>query len=82
MLLKPSCLELMAKLNEEEKNKINTPYAVVVIVAKCARHVNKNKKAAEENVFIHVRNNSDIKAISVAVEKLLAGKIKIMASAD
>lgn len=81
MLLKPSYLELMAKLNEEE-NKVNSPYAVVAIVAKCARQVNKNKKPVEENRFINVRNGNDVKAISVAIEKLLAGKIKIMASSD
>ena len=82
MLLRPSYLELMTKLNEEEENKINSPYAVVIVVAKCARQVNKNKKPVEENRFIHVRNGNDVKAIPVAIEKLLDGKIKIMASSD
>ncbi len=87
MLLEPSCLELIEKLNEnneneEEENKINSPYGVVVIVAKCARQVNKNKKPVEENRFIHVQNGDDVKAISAAIEKLLDGKIKIMASSD
>lgn len=85
MLLKPSYLELMTKLNEcgDEENKINSPYAIIVVVAKCARRVNKDKKPVEENRFIHVRNdNNDVKAISVAIKKLLDGKIKIMASTD
>lgn len=82
MLLKPSYLELMAKLNEGEENKINSPYAVVVIVSKCARQVNKNKKTVEENRFVHVRNGNDVKAIPVAIEKLLDGKIKIAASVN
>lgn len=85
MLLKPSYLELMTRLNEcsDEENKVNSPYAIIVVVAKCARRVNKDKKPVEENRFIHVRNdNNDVKAISVAIKKLLDGKIKIMASTD
>ena len=84
MLLRPSYLELMAKLNEcnEGENKIDSSYAVVVIIAKCARQINKDKKFDEDNKFINInmRNNSDVKAISVAIKDLLGGKVKIMAS--
>ena len=79
MLLKPSCLELMKKLNEysDDENKISSPYPVVIIISKCAREINKNRRNEEENSFIGMKKYNDIKAISEAIKRLSDGKVKV-----
>ena len=79
MLLRPSCLELMEKLNEysDDENQISNPYSMVIIVSRCAREINKNRKNEEENNFMGIKKYNDIKAISEAIKKLLDGKVKI-----
>ena len=79
MLLKPSCLELMEKLNEysDDENKISSPYSIVIIISRCAREINKNRKIEEENSFIGIKKYNDIKAISEAIKQLSGGKVKV-----
>lgn len=72
-MLQPSYSELMDRLNElnGEQNQINSRYSIVIAVAKRARQINDGQEALIENVD----NN---KAVSIAVDELFNGKIKLI----
>lgn len=73
IMLQPSYSELMDRLNElnGEQNQINSRYSIVIAVAKRARQINDGQEALIENVD----NN---KAVSIAVDELFNGKIKLI----
>ena len=71
-MLQPSYSELMDKLNEinSSQNQINSRYSIVIAVAKRARQINNGAK-------ILIENDQNRKAVSIAVDELYNGKIKI-----
>ncbi len=72
-MLQPSYSELMDRLNElnGEQNQINSRYSIVIAVAKRARQINDGQEALIENV-------DNKKAVSIAVDELFNGKIKLI----
>lgn len=72
-MLQPSYSELMDKLNEMNngQNQINSRYSIVIAVAKRARQINNGEE-------VLIENKEDRKAVSIAVDELYSGKIKII----
>jgi DNA-directed RNA polymerase, omega subunit len=72
-MLQPSYSELMDKLNEMNngQNQINSRYSIVIAVAKRARQINNGEE-------VLIENKDDRKAVSIAVDELYSGKIKII----
>lgn len=71
-MLQPSYSELMDKLNEisSGQNQINSRYSIVIAVAKRARQIINGAK-------ILIATNKNRKSVSIAVDELYQGKIKI-----
>ena len=71
-MLQPSYSELMDKLNEisGEQNQVTSRYSIVIAVAKRARQIIDGKK-------ILINTDRNRKSVSIAVDELYHGKIKI-----
>ncbi len=71
-MLQPSYSELMDKLNEisSDQNQINSRYSIVIAVAKRARQIIDGSK-------ILIDTDKNRKSVSIAVDELYQGKIKI-----
>ncbi len=71
-MLQPSYSELMDKLNEisSDQNQINSRYSIVIAVAKRARQIIDGAK-------ILIDTDKNRKSVSIAVDELYQGKIKI-----
>ena len=78
-MLHPSYADLIQSLNSEveecEQPIVNSRYSVVLATAKRARQI----IAGEEPLVKHVKNN---KPLSVAVEELHSGKVKIVSDEE
>ena len=73
-MLQPSYSELMDRLNQYSsgQNQINSRYSIVIVVSKRARQINN-----KENVLEGTNKNE--KPVSIAIDELYNGKIKIIA---
>ncbi|MBQ2745957.1 MAG: DNA-directed RNA polymerase subunit omega [Lachnospiraceae bacterium] len=78
-MLHPSYSDLMAVVNSEvepgEQPVVQSRYSIVYATAKRARQI----IAGEEPLVKHVKNN---KPLSVAVEELHSGKVKIVSDEE
>lgn len=74
-MLQPSYSDLMDKLNEisNAQNQINSRYSIVIAVSRRARQIN-------EGAQILVDTDENKKSVSIAVDELYHGKIKITAN--
>lgn len=79
-MLRPSYNDLMNVVNSEveegEQPVINSRYSIVLATAKRARQI-----IAGDEALVEIANVAD-KPLSVAVEELNQGKIKIMGDED
>lgn len=71
-MLRPSYSEIMDKLNETSsvQNQITSRYSIVILVAKRARQI-------ANGAPILIEDYENKKAVSIAVEEIYSGKIKI-----
>ena len=78
-MLQPSYSELMEKLNQynSDQNKINSRYSIVIAVSKRARQINNKENLLDENEF-----DSNEKPVSLAINELYNGKIKIITNLE
>jgi len=75
-MLHPSFKEMIQKMNEsagEENKKITSRYSLVIAAAKRARQVN-----AGSDPLVEVEEGAKAKNLSVAVNELYAGKVRIL----
>jgi len=79
-MLQPSYSELMDKLNESnsEQDKINSRYSIVIAVSKRARQINN-----KENLLLDIdKFYGNEKPVSMAIDELYNGKIKIITNLE
>jgi len=78
-MLQPSYSELMEKLNQYNsgQNKINSRYSIVMAVSKRARQINNKENLLYEDEFDNIE-----KPVSLAIDELYNGKIKIITNLD
>ena len=76
-MLQPSYSELMDRLNQYNsgQNQINSRYSIVIVVSKRARQINN-----KENILEGTNKNE--KPVSIAIDELYNGKIKIIAGQE